>query len=520
MDIVRTFHANKFSKEITIIGNVQQPLFKANDVADLLDMSNIRVVLADFDDTEKCVSNAYTVRGYKDVNFLTEKGLYKLLFRSRKPIAIEFTNWVCDVIKEIRLNGVYQLEQQLKEKEEENAALSQQYQTLKEEVDNIKPVDGRPVVYIYDMDTKNLQPSKHLKIGISQNAHDRIKPYKQITPHGKVVFFVHIDTGNLKTVEHWLGTILKPYHVKGEVFDISIEAAKKYVLHVANSLEIAANNNLSEAEAHISKIVDLENQLLNKSHLGIASTKEISTQTEKDIAPNEETKQETNELITKFDAYINECCLLDALYEVSSKDIEGQYRLWARSAEKEVFHAFNDYMRTRFRPIRLHSTDKNNVVNGFRGLKLKEFPPPPLPFAPSDPELFIAHACVYCPSGKTLMKDILSEYEQWGNSIDKKVSAKDLKNHLKDSQMVLISNLWAANGNGQGYYGINLKKDMVFHRNTSSTAKTVHKRNEHGDIVATWTTIAKAAQDEGLPAAKLSRAIKSKTTINGFVFTT
>jgi hypothetical protein len=208
------------------------------------------------------------------------------------------------------------------------------------------------------------------------------------------------------------------------------------------------------------------------------------------------------------------------LHEVSSKDVEGQYRLWARSAEKEVFHAFNDYMRTRFRPVRLKVPNKKQVVNGYRGLKLKDFSPPQLSFAPSDPELFIAHACVYCPSGKTLMKDMQSEYEVWGTSINKNVDTKDLKEYLKNSELVLISNLWAANGNGQGYYGINLKKEMDFHKNTSSTAKTVYKRKEDGDIVATWTTIAKAAEDEGLPAVKLSRAIKNRVVIDGFIFTT
>lgn len=39
--------------------------------------------------------------GLQDVTFLTEKGLYKILFKSRKPIAEKFQNWVCDVVKEL-----------------------------------------------------------------------------------------------------------------------------------------------------------------------------------------------------------------------------------------------------------------------------------------------------------------------------------------------------------------------------------------------------------------------------------
>lgn len=45
------------------------------------------------------------------------------------------------------------------------------------------------------------------------------------------------------------------------------------------------------------------------------------------------------------------------------------------------------------------------------------------------------------------------------------------------------------------------------------------KRNENGDIVATWSTIAKAAEDEGMPPVSLRGAIKNKIVINGFVFT-
>jgi hypothetical protein len=205
---------------------------------------------------------------------------------------------------------------------------------------------------------------------------------------------------------------------------------------------------------------------------------------------------------------------------VSSKDIEGQYRIWARSAEKEVFHALNEYLRTRFRPIRMNTPNTSQNVHGYRGVKLRDFPAPPLPFAPSDPELFIAHACVYSPSSKTLMKDILQEYEAWAGNINKQVKLCDLKDYLKNSKMVLISNVWTGNGNGQGYYGIGLKKYMNVNKNASSTGKKVSKRNENGDIVATWTTIAKAAEHEEIPAPAMSRAIKNKTIIDGFIFTT
>ncbi|MBS6559217.1 MAG: ORF6C domain-containing protein [Clostridiales bacterium] len=49
-------------------------------------------------------------------NFLTESGVYKLVFKSRKPNAEEFSDWVTDdVLPSIRKTGMYQLEGMSKE---------------------------------------------------------------------------------------------------------------------------------------------------------------------------------------------------------------------------------------------------------------------------------------------------------------------------------------------------------------------------------------------------------------------
>jgi prophage antirepressor-like protein len=68
----------------------------------------------DFDESEKVVHSMNTLGGTQEVTFLTEKGLYKVLFRSRKPIAQKFQNWVCEVVKEIRVTGIYNISNILK----------------------------------------------------------------------------------------------------------------------------------------------------------------------------------------------------------------------------------------------------------------------------------------------------------------------------------------------------------------------------------------------------------------------
>lgn len=120
MDIVKAFNANDLHTEVIIKGTKTDPLFRASDIGIILEINNIRMSIVDFDESEKrAVSSTDSTGRMQDVTFLTEKGLYKVLFRSRKPIAQRFQNWVCEVIKEIRLNGIYELQQEIVQKQKE-----------------------------------------------------------------------------------------------------------------------------------------------------------------------------------------------------------------------------------------------------------------------------------------------------------------------------------------------------------------------------------------------------------------
>ena len=111
MDIVKAFNSNELHTEIVIKGTYEIPLFRASDIGQVLDISCIRSVIRGFNDTEKVVHTTHTPGGSQEVTFLTEKGLYKVLFKSRKPIAERFQDWVCEIIKDIRLKGTYTLQQ-------------------------------------------------------------------------------------------------------------------------------------------------------------------------------------------------------------------------------------------------------------------------------------------------------------------------------------------------------------------------------------------------------------------------
>jgi prophage antirepressor-like protein len=90
MDILKAFSLLETEYPINIQGTPEEPLFQANQIGKLLGFSNIRENLRDFDSDEKVVFLSDTPGGAQNVTFLTEIGLYKILGRSRKPIAHTF----------------------------------------------------------------------------------------------------------------------------------------------------------------------------------------------------------------------------------------------------------------------------------------------------------------------------------------------------------------------------------------------------------------------------------------------
>ncbi len=78
---------------ITIYGTYENPLFRAKDMGELLDIKNIRDTINKMklrNIIDKVVEDFYTPGGIQNTIFLTEKGVYKLLFRSNKEIAEQF----------------------------------------------------------------------------------------------------------------------------------------------------------------------------------------------------------------------------------------------------------------------------------------------------------------------------------------------------------------------------------------------------------------------------------------------
>lgn len=93
---------------LSVYGTPIEPLFKAKEVAEILEHSNHKMMLEGVDEDEKGVRIAYSPGGNQSMWFLTEQGLYEVLMQSRKPIAKDFKRGVKKILKGIR-TGEYHL---------------------------------------------------------------------------------------------------------------------------------------------------------------------------------------------------------------------------------------------------------------------------------------------------------------------------------------------------------------------------------------------------------------------------
>lgn len=87
----------------------EEPWFVANDAAAVLGIRNVRTSIAEFPDDEKDgVDTTDAIGRAQKTTVLSEPGLYRLIFQSRKAEAERFKKWVfTDVLPAIRKTGCY-----------------------------------------------------------------------------------------------------------------------------------------------------------------------------------------------------------------------------------------------------------------------------------------------------------------------------------------------------------------------------------------------------------------------------
>lgn len=423
-------------------------------------------------------------------------------------------------------------------------------------------------IYLGTIDNTNDNGEKLIKFGHTNNLSVRVSEHRKkydnfiLLEAYKVQNKVEIE--NLIKTHHIIKQQLRQIIVDGkykiEIIaynenNFTIDNLKKYVKEIidfrAYSIEnynrlLCHNNELVNENKLISdENEELKMKLKNYEEIITAQTISINDMKEtierqdkllKDetcgmqITPeNEEGKiiyknslLPNNEMTDKFNEFIDTMCFVHAEVEESSTNMEGAFRIWNKvKPRKETFHLLKTYLDIRFKQARISNQNKNQVVHGYIGVKLK-----PTQYTKkyinNEVETFLFEVCKFTPCGKILNSTLLSEYQRWKQQLGKEICDDDMakiKEYLNNSEYALKATVHVNDYSNEGYYGIQLKSEEHKHKTTSSTGKKVEKVENNTELILrTWETIAKASEDEKMSTSKMSRCIKHKIIFDDYYY--
>ena len=216
--IVKAFENNPISILEEDLDNKRVYYFKASDIGKVLDIVNIRTSIVNFDEDEKVVRTTYSSNsGNQDTIFLTSRGVYRLLYSSKKEIAKKFRKWASDILDDIIFNQSKELQRQLEEKTEQ----------LKLQEKKIEMLESRPETegffresgYIYII--KETSKFGRYKIGKSKSPIERISGLNVSSSESSLIIDKQFETIDMECAEKIIHSILKPYRIKKRnAFDI------------------------------------------------------------------------------------------------------------------------------------------------------------------------------------------------------------------------------------------------------------------------------------------------------------
>lgn len=139
--------------EVEVFELKGQVLFNPKHVAECLEIADVNSSIRNFNDKQVIkvrnsdVHNLH-IRKLNNAgeNFLTESGVYKLVFKSHKPNAEEFTDWIADeVLPTLRKTGSYKMPKKEKKAETKKLPLSSVNMMVKNIKESLKEAEVEPI---------------------------------------------------------------------------------------------------------------------------------------------------------------------------------------------------------------------------------------------------------------------------------------------------------------------------------------------------------------------------------------
>ena len=381
---------------------------------------------------------------------------------------------------------------------------------------------GSRISYHHTNSYKNFTLVNAFKVQNRTEIENLIKNYPKIKKHLRKI---NINGKNKTEIIAYDSTFTidrLTYYIK------EIIHSRTYSIENFNRLLIE-NEETKNKNTELLQKIDIQHNKINDQTIEINELKEIIKKQNEEltvIAQHNKSVFEIpkeDDLTIKFNEFINKMCIVRNDAEESSVNMEGQFRIWNREKpKKEIFHALKNYLDTRFKPTRLTVQDKDQIVYGYIGVKLKEINYKKIYPSPVPIETFIFQVCKFTSNGKILNSTLLNEYKRWKQNInisETEDDMKEIKEYLNKSEYAIKATVWTTEGSNEGYYGLILKTNEYNHKKTSSTGKKVEKRElKTNNLICKWETIAKASESEQMSAAKMSRSIKNKTIFDDFYY--
>ena len=546
-----------FASKFTAIRTLEK-YFKIND-----DYKNLAPEISGASSKVENVKSDEKWGGHnKQTIMLTIKCFKSLCLKAQTKKASEIHEYYMkmeEVLHQVIEEETDELRKQLEQKEN---VISQIKETTEQEKNKLKKEKIKAVeqatiaqfpvntecVYFGTIDNTNEAKETLIKFGHSNDLGTRVQNHHKIYDNFILIaaFRVQnkVEIENLIKSHPKIKRHIREINVKGKKkteiiaydYNLTIERLTKNIKDIIHSKTYSIDNFnriMKQNEEFENEIRELREQIEQQKKIITTQTIEINEMREiidhqKTVVSEEGESVYQNVLIPddentqKFNEFIDNMCIVRNDVEESSTNMEGQFRIWCKTKpKKETFHALKNYLDTRFKPSRISNQNKNQVVHGYIGVKLKEIIYKKK-FENNIVENFLFQICMFSPNGKILNSTLLTEYQRWKKNLNIEGSEndmKEIKDYLNSCEYTLKATVWTDKGSNEGYYGIMLKCDEPKHKTTSSTGKTVEKRTIKDNILLDkWETIAKAAESEKMCASKMSRSIKNRTTYNDIYY--
>ena len=396
---------------ITIYGTWENPLFKAQEIGKMLGISRIRDTISKFNDSHVIKKAAGTTGGLQEQYFLTETGLYRLLYISKKQLAIDFCENVSKLLIEQRLQLGKELELKAKR------ALAQERE--RHLIDKHK---NKPGVYFM----------KHLiepiiKFGSASNITRRIKDHKRSFGKERIYLDNVVESERYVDLED---TVRSQSNTT-----FQDESGHEHT-------EIIRYNNESEVES-VYKKVEACNKLikppeydveLEKERLKVEESKERTKQKEYDMKRNESELEINREKTKQME--------LESRHKTKQMELESRHKTKQMELEIELYKLKNG--------IKSNHTEQSEQPE----LEQPEQPPSQreLVYKWCDENIIYHKGYILKP------REAHNLYTQH-NDISSNVFKAILKEYFEGRNVRFIKGTRGLNGKAHGYRNINLTND-------------------------------------------------------------